>query len=243
MSERQVIGATEEEIQAIKGTHRFDVQATEQPEVKVVTARDQSLYGINDPTQQTAASGDAPIAAPAETAAASEKTQPSDNPAAAAPPAPVAAAKEPEALDYKFSKEYIQEAKAALGELKIKLGETKFAELEESIKKGLDSPFFIKNAKGGYTAKENIADIALKAQGFTGVPTEEEKAAKVAHVRENAHIPPSPVVTQTVTQGKTQKDLLKDLKHGDPQARKSAMYKLTGVDETMALIDGYMKRK
>ena len=242
--ETKVLSATEEEIAAIKGVHRYDVAAQDQAEA---VAAKNSTYGIMDPsqTQPQATSGAVPEPAAAQAVTPAEPTQPVVEPAKVeVKPSEksVELAKDP-ALDYKFTKEYIAEAKAALSELKVSLGEAKFSELEESIKKGLDSPFFIKNAKGGYTAKENIADIALKAQGFVNVPSAEDKAAKVAAVRDVAKVAPSPVIDTQQAKGKTQKDYLKDLKSGDPAARKAAMYKLTGVDETMGLIDGYMKRK
>jgi hypothetical protein len=235
--ERIVSNATEEEINAIKGVHRFDVPANEQAEaIKTVN----NNYGIHDPNQAINAPVE-PVKPVIELVV--EPVKAVEPVKVEEPIKPVEPAKVEPVEKYAFTKEYIAEAKTALAEIKTTLGEAKFSELEESIKKGLDSPFFVKNAKGGYTAKENIADIALKAQGFVNVPTEAEKAAKVAALRETVAIVPSPVIDNQAPKGRSQKDLLKDLKSPDYAARKAAMYKLTGVDETMDLINGYMKRK
>jgi hypothetical protein len=260
--------ATQEEVDAIKGMARGNGNTMFEQAVKrggdasradkVAAAMARAIDGkpIEEPKAPEAPKAPEPVkplepvaAKPAEPKAPEPVKAPEIKPkeAEAIKQAILDANKPPElpkAEPYKFTKDYIAQAKAAVEELRGMLGNEKFAELEPRIEKGLASDNFEKNAKGGYDAKANVFDIALKAQGFVGVPTPEEKEERVADVREAASVKPSPVVELPKENApKTQKDWVKDLKSGDPVKKKAAMYHLIGVDETADQLKGMLGRK
>jgi hypothetical protein len=259
MTEKKLEGlATQEEIDAVRGVSRGSGGTMFEQSVRrgnAASAADKAAAGIQRAIDGKPIVEDKPPEPVPKTPEPVKPEPVAEKPVVKAPeikPAEVKAIekaiieanKEPAAnpaQPYAFTKDYIAQAKAAVEELRGILGNEKFAELEPRIEKGLASDNFEKNAKGGYDAKANVFDIALKAQGFIGIPTPEEKEERVADIREAASVKPSPVVESPPAGAKTQKDWVKQLKHGSHAERKAAMNHLIGVDETAEQLQGMIR--